>query len=200
MTTAATSARRVADLHRRIMARLAAAPDLPDRLAQPNLPAVRQAAALFYDCLRELDRPGAIDTPVAVARALVGAVDGLRALRERRLADAASHLLASWLDQGTVGDRMTTDAGSSTYGPAPDVALEIAEAAARAAQAPWPRSQPLDDPEWLLTYHLACEQLMAEHLGAGRARVALRSLMAHLNLSQDDLGRMFGVSSETVRR
>ena len=41
---------------------------------------------------------------------------------------------------------------------------------------------------------------MAEHLGASRARVALRSLMAHLDLGQDDLGRMFGVSGETVRR
>ena len=41
---------------------------------------------------------------------------------------------------------------------------------------------------------------MAEQLGTGRARVALRSLMAHLDLGQDDLGRMFGVSGETIRR
>jgi transcriptional regulator with XRE-family HTH domain len=200
MTTAATPAPRVSALHPRILARLCAVPDLPDRLAQPNLPAVRQAAALFYDCLQELSSASGRDDAVADARALLAAVDGLRALRERRLDDAASHLLAAWSDQNTAAGRRAVDAESFTYDPAPDVSLEVAEVSALAAGTPWPSAQPMNDPEWLLTYHLACQQLMAEHLGAGRTRVALRSLMAHLDLGQDDLGRMFGVSGETVRR
>jgi transcriptional regulator with XRE-family HTH domain len=200
MTAPAPAAPRISELRRRLVGRLAAAPDLPDRLAQPNLPAVREAAALFYECLTELDRANGIEPAVADVRALVGAVDGLRALRERRLADAATQLIAAWLDRRTVVDRSAIDVERSTYGPAPDVHMEIAEAAALATQAPSPGPQPLDDPEWLLTYHLACGQLMAENLGTGRSRVALRSLMVHLELSQDEIGRMFGVSGETVRR
>jgi transcriptional regulator with XRE-family HTH domain len=44
------------------------------------------------------------------------------------------------------------------------------------------------------------EQIVAPDLGADQARTALRSLMTRLELSQDDLGRAFGVSGESVRR
>lgn len=54
--------------------------------------------------------------------------------------------------------------------------------------------------EALATYQLAVAEALRKDLGRERAQVALRSFMAHLDLSFDQLGRMFGVSGETVRR
>jgi len=60
----------------------------------------------------------------------------------------------------------------------------------------------LDDDfiEWRLLYNQVIEQAITHGSGAEPARTALRSLMTRLELSQDDLGRILGVSGETIRR
>jgi transcriptional regulator with XRE-family HTH domain len=57
-----------------------------------------------------------------------------------------------------------------------------------------------DHAEWRVLFHQAVEQIIVPELGGDQARVALRSLLGRLELSQDDLGRMVGVSGETIRR
>ena len=56
------------------------------------------------------------------------------------------------------------------------------------------------DAEWHLLYNQAIEQVIALESETEPVRTALRALMTRLELSQDDLGRMLGVSGETVRR
>jgi len=74
-----------------------------------------------------------------------------------------------------------------------DLAEDLSAAAKELAGFP-------DRGEWLVVFHQAVEQIVASELGADQARTALRSLMARLELSQDDLGRVCGVSGETIRR
>lgn len=50
------------------------------------------------------------------------------------------------------------------------------------------------------TFQLAMEELLRAESGGEKARLAVRSLMSHLDLSFDQVGRMFKVSGETVRR
>lgn len=55
-------------------------------------------------------------------------------------------------------------------------------------------------PEWRATYHLAVATVLRQRENADEGRQSLQSLMACLDLSYDDLGRVFNVSGETVRR
>jgi transcriptional regulator with XRE-family HTH domain len=55
-------------------------------------------------------------------------------------------------------------------------------------------------PEWIATYHLAVATVLRQRQSASEGRQILHWLMACLDLSYDDLGRMFNVSGETVRR
>jgi transcriptional regulator with XRE-family HTH domain len=57
-----------------------------------------------------------------------------------------------------------------------------------------------DYTEWHLLYNQAIEQVITRGRGFEYERTILRSLMTRLQLSQDDVGRMLGVSGETVRR
>ncbi|MBI3698629.1 MAG: hypothetical protein HY238_27795 [Acidobacteria bacterium] len=59
---------------------------------------------------------------------------------------------------------------------------------------------PDQEPELLHTFRLAIAELGAAESNGSQARVALRKLMVHLGFSQDELGRMFGVAGETIRR
>jgi hypothetical protein len=52
----------------------------------------------------------------------------------------------------------------------------------------------------LATYQLAVEECLREECNGSEAEVALRALMSHLELSYNDLGRIFDVAGETVRR
>lgn len=74
----------------------------------------------------------------------------------------------------------------------------------------WPISTPTpllepststpDDSELLSLFNAAVGQRLREAEGAAEARRILRRLVATLELSFDEVGRMFGVSGETVRR
>lgn len=54
--------------------------------------------------------------------------------------------------------------------------------------------------EWSATYHLAVATVLSQRQSADEGQHTLQSLMACLDLSYDNLGRMFDVSGETVRR
>lgn len=54
--------------------------------------------------------------------------------------------------------------------------------------------------ETLLDYDLAVHDALAETLKTDRGRAIIRRLMTLLSLGQDELGRMFEVSGETIRR
>jgi len=64
-------------------------------------------------------------------------------------------------------------------------------------------TQPLPDHteyELLAAFNTAVSALLRETEGQSRGRGAIRRLMAHLDLSFDQVGRALGVSGETVRR
>ena len=59
---------------------------------------------------------------------------------------------------------------------------------------------PDQESELLSTFRLAITELGAAQSNGSQARVALRKLMVYLGCSQDELGRMFSVAGETIRR
>jgi transcriptional regulator with XRE-family HTH domain len=56
------------------------------------------------------------------------------------------------------------------------------------------------DIDYLTTFHLAVSEVLTESVTGSEARAILERLRATLDLSFDDLGRVFRVSGETVRR
>lgn len=50
------------------------------------------------------------------------------------------------------------------------------------------------------TFQPAVKEVLQSESGGEKARMTVRSLMSHLDLSFDQLGRMLGVTGETVRR
>jgi len=54
--------------------------------------------------------------------------------------------------------------------------------------------------EWLALCNLALSKLFSDRDRTTEARQSLRAIMATFDLSYDEVGRMFGVSGETVRR
>jgi len=80
---------------------------------------------------------------------------------------------------------------------------EVAEPAALYAAGPPPagsRLAPEDLAELVAAWPLAVAELVLTEGAQARGRAALRRLMVHLGLSQNDLGRMLGTTGETVRR
>lgn len=54
--------------------------------------------------------------------------------------------------------------------------------------------------EYLSTFNLALAEILREHTVKPGARVAIRELLERLSLSYDELGNVFQVAGETVRR
>lgn len=53
---------------------------------------------------------------------------------------------------------------------------------------------------YLTTFNIAVAEVLKEHASEARPQIILRELLQRLNLSYDELGRVLGVSGETVRR
>lgn len=177
------------------------------RLARPNMPAAREAAQLFQGCFRALATRTHLPGEVAVAverRALLRSSDAFLALRAGERLLASSALLELWITGCSVelrrqeperqaGELIEALEGAHTpfeHSPKGSHVAEIS--ACRPAFES-------DFEEWGLLYHQAIEQVVTR-AGTEPVRTALRALMTRLELSQDDTGRMFGVSGETVRR
>jgi hypothetical protein len=187
---------------------LAEPADLPARLEEPNLPAVREAAGRMFDLLVHVgssvlavevksSREGT-DPQRLAERALLRNYDSFRALRQRRPEWAAYRIVESLLDEleGT-GTEQAIRPGPEAAGLLEQVRREVGRRLADEQ-----RHEPTvpDSSEWLVLYSQAVEEVISRSVAEGQTRTALRSLMTHLAVGQDDLGRLFAVSGETVRR
>jgi len=203
---------------------LQGADQLLGRLEEPNLRAVRDSVALFQTCLASLvggeSSPGSWNA--VRHRTLQRSFTAWSAFRTHGVAAAALLLLDAWFEE-------TRDALELSVHGVPRADLDEAESAMEQwlllgsevaeLRSATVRSLPgrlaeiwalaldpvadagsqLDD-EWLLLYNQAVGEALAREMESGRARAALRALMTQLQLGQDDLGRLFGVSGESIRR
>lgn len=163
---------------------LAAHGHLSDQLSEPSPGAVHAVAAIFSDCITELNRSLGLDEDAAsrvLSVVLPAASQAFVLFRHGQFDQASRSLVWAW------------EAHLRTLR-----LPGVAEWEARRARA---FLKPEDlDPEWLALWNLAVSDHLAARLGGGRARHALQRLSTHLQLGQDELGRMFGVAGETVRR
>lgn len=204
-----------------IESRLARVTGLPSRLEQPNLPAAREAVAVFRDCYRVLSAHAHLGKATVLAvehEALYRSFDAFLALRSGETTWTASLLLEVWTSRILVEVGSLTEFRDETLAfvsallreaeslRAPlletlgEVSGNLADRLKSLSEAARSLIGSRDYTEWLLVFNQAVEQVVAPDLGIDEARSALRSLMTRLELSQDDLGRMFGVSGETIRR
>lgn len=192
------------------------------RLQEPNLPAVRDSVNLFQSCFASLagetSAPTWLDT--VGRRALQRSFTALRAFQAHEMSFAAVLLLDAWSEEAwqvlevaaREPARVATDAAGKAAvetwrhlgGEVEDlrkaIVQSLADNALEELGRTWGELSSQIDDEWLLLYNQAVGEAMARDLEVGRARATLRSLMTHLQVGQDELGRLFGVSGETVRR
>lgn len=194
-------------LSQEIQSRLELARDLPARLERPNLPAVRESAAVFWECFHALSAHAHLGTTLARVidfEALYRSFNALLAFRTGEAALTASALLEAWLSASQAELRALEGPESTRLDFATSLRREL-EAAhgdlAEGLSVAFKEGAAFSQrSEWLVLFHQATEQIVTSLLAADQGRTSLRSLMARLELSQDDLGRMFGVSGETIRR
>ena len=184
--------------------RLELAGDLSARLDRPNLPAARDSLAVFQECFRLLSAHADVDSGIARlvdAEALYRSFDAFLGFRLPEPGLTAAALIEAWM---SAGSKQLADLFPIVFD-LEALALDmdtIRDALARSASVGVKElaGSPDDYHEWLVLFHQAVEQVITSELGADQARTALRSLCTRLELSQDDLGRMFRVSGETIRR
>lgn len=178
------------------------------------MPAAREAAHVFQSCFRSLADQAKLEGDVAAAveqRALLRTSDAFLALRAAERELASSMLLDLWtalcafevrhmrqadLELRAWSDSLTSDLKAIAVGSS-DAFRSITESASTSVRT---LMESIDYAEWHLLYNQAVEQVIALGSETEPVRTALRALMTRLELSQDELGRMLGVSGETIRR
>jgi len=147
------------------------------------------------EALRDISET--LSEPLA-SRTLLRSFGTFQALRLQQNEEAAVQLTESILDEFERSSlrefRDALDAYARTL-----VGIRR-EVAVRREELPSPEIAETQDVEWLVLFSQAVEEAISRAATEGQARTALRSLMTHLDLGQDELGRLFGVSGETVRR
>ena len=184
---------------------LADSPKIAGRSGIPNLPAAREAAGRMFDAIAQIGSRVRKQEEIVAAQ-VAGQVGNLTLLRSfaafsalvrRQPAVAAFHLVDAWLDEA----RIIGAEGSGKTMFLATMRTELSdEAATRSRDRRGSESAVPESSEWLVLFSQAAEEVIARSWSEGQARTALRSLMTHLDLGQDELGRLFGVSGETVRR
>jgi transcriptional regulator with XRE-family HTH domain len=180
------------ELQRSIAVRLKTAQIHHKQLDEPNLPAVRRSLGVLREAIEELNRTAELSPAVDKAveqQVLQQSLPSLLALRSGDFDGVVRQLFLRWVDvarMALVGSGLHIDVGKE---------LERAPL----SENPWLKGFD-DSSEWQVTFNTGLVELFRDDLAAGRARSALRRLMVHLDLSQDDLGRLFSVSGETIRR
>lgn len=194
-------------LFQEIQGLLAHARDLPARLERPSLSAATKSVTLFWECLQTVSSHAKIEAALARAidsEALYRSFDAFLAFRADEAVMTSSALVEAWTSTSLAElhalDEQRADLLTFTSSLLRDlqaVQRNLAESVAESAEG---LTGPAEHSEWLVVYHQAVEQVVTSELGIDRARTGLRSLMARLELSQDDLGRIFGVSGETIHK
>lgn len=203
-----------AEVVRRIESRLSRSGGLRKRLREPNLPAVRDAVARLLDVLvsampqvrAEVRSASEGGGPDLALRALLRSYRSFLAFRDRRPEAAALFLVDSWLDEVLGATPRPSGEGGGDDDPVLrllEVREELADLMSRHLDDAAARGGPGREPEseeWMVLFTQAVGEAMAQRMTEGRVRAALRSIMTHLDVGQDEVGRMFRVSGETVRR
>lgn len=187
---------------RMVEARLREHAGLVAVLAADPRPAVRELVRLLTTVIDELNCEASVPEASrgTVTLLTLAHVEPILGLRSNRVENAAEGLVASWhrslelvLGQEGASDRFGANRGEGWVAERlPSYALEIADQGDEERQR-WLRS-------WLQAYLLALWEHSADAAGETRVRGVLRRLGELLKLSQADLGRMFAVSGETIRR
>lgn len=192
-------------LSEKIQRRLELEGDLPARLQRPNLPAARELAAVFWECLHTLSTGAELEAALARAidfEALYGSFDAFLAFRAKNTAVTASALVEVWTSTSLTELRAMGEAQAAMLESLRRYDFEAVQA--DLAESVSSLGKGVEDiferQEWLVVFHQAVEQIVTSELGGDQARTALRGVMGRLELSQDDVGRIFGVSGETIRR
>ncbi len=174
-----------------LRSRLELGPGAVHRLSESDPAAIREFVRLLDRCLSDLHRSAGLegDRSALVRQSVLQAAFPVLVYCRRRLPYlAADHLIRLWLQ--------VTEA-FGVLGAALSLAQSVSEGAPRTAAL---GDEVGDENELLIAFHTAVlEVLLASQAGV-RGREILRRLMAQLGLSFDQLGRMFRVSGETVRR
>jgi len=148
-----------------------------------DLPTVRAAIETLRKCVEELNMAAQIDESLAT---LIGdsvtqsAYPVLFLVRQREFERASQMFVNIW--QAT---------------------LEALEPPAELVLPPIDLGKPesvAEELEFLSVWNVAISEVLRSEVPQGEARQVLRRLAVHLELSLDQLGMMFGVSGETVRR
>lgn len=207
---------------------LARSPEMTARIREPNLLAAREAAGRLYDLIgrvgsktvlievkgseaavAEARRRGSQRTRTTdetamerltwklAGRALLRCFDAFLALVTQQAELAALDLVDAWLVEA---QNLAGSEGGEARAWGPTLEELRSETARRRGRQHRTLAEVLESPEWLVLFSQAAEEVIARSWSEGQARTALRSLMTHLDLGQDELGRLFGVSGETVRR
>jgi transcriptional regulator with XRE-family HTH domain len=203
---AAQASTLVPSLTREIRRHLDLVTDLPARLDRPNLAGARESAVVFRECFQSLSALAHLEAALARAvdlEALYRSFDAFVAFRAGEWALTTSALLEAWVRR-TLADLQAQESiqaelaelASAWRELESDLAAQTKDLAAVARSL----IRSPDYAEWLVLFHQAVEQIAVPELGGEQARAALRSLSGRLELGQDDLGRMIGVSGETIRR
>lgn len=164
---------------------------LLDRLRPPALGAVRRLAEGLAAGVSSLNERAGLDEPQAgvVLRWALSDPSLAVLVGEGRSAAAAAELAERWRSAavrvaGLGGDEVAEPPAVFAAGPPPASA----------------RLSPEDLAELVALWPLAVAELVLADGAQARGRSALRRLMVHLGVSQNDLGRMLGTTGETVRR
>ena len=176
-----------------------AAGDFGASLDVPNLLGARASASLFRGCLHVLSEHARLEDDAARlvdSEALYLAFEAFVAFRSGATEEAAAALLDAWTS--TTLAELHAPETVQIYRREIAALRGISETVSAAVKTFAESTE--DYQEWLILFHQAVEQVISSEVASDRGRSALRSLMTRLELGQDDLGRMFGVSGETVRR
>ena len=161
------------------------------RLSEPDPAATREFVQRLDRCLSDLNRSAGLEgerSALVRQSVLQGAFPVFIYCRRRLYHLAAEHLIRQWLQ--------VTEAFGA-LGAALTLAQSVSEGAPQAAAI---GDQVIDERELLISFHTAVLEVLLASEARVRGREILRRLMAQLGLSFDQLGRMFRVSGETVRR
>lgn len=162
------------------------------RLREPDLETLRGFVRLLDRVLADLNRGAGLGRERAELvrhSVLQASFPVLVCYRHERPGLALSLLLGQW--------QRLVEAFGGGRGEALETALK---AAPGTSEDPDLAVDGAREHELLASFNTAVFEVLRESESRERGREILRRLMTHLELSFDDLGRLFGVSGETVRR
>lgn len=157
------------------------------RQEPPRLDAVRALVSCLYECVDDVNRTAGLPAHVrfVVSGSVLHSAFPVFLHYRRGYPDRAPDTLCRiWADQAAVFGVLDTSSRMQAWLKSSNEPIELTD----------------EDCESLSIFHVAVGQCLRRADRTDEARRILRRLMTSLDLSQDEVGRMFGVAGETVRR